>query len=130
MAKERKRQRTKVFPIRLNAEEWAAVQQRADADRLSVAGVFRKAVFKLPRDKLPVQSRYPSPTPERAELARITAHLGKTGSNLNQLARIANLGGWPEHEDLAATCAEVRAACHALFVALGVDLPPKAGLAP
>lgn len=106
------------------------MQERADADRLSVAGVFRKAVFKLSRDKLPVQSRYPTPTPERAELAKISAHLGKTGSNLNQLAKLANLGGWPEHEDLAATSAEVRAACRAIIQALGVDLPRKAEPAP
>lgn len=124
---DRKRQREINFSIRLNPAEYAAVQERAAAERVSVAGVFRSAVFQLSRDQLPVQSRRVTPTPDRAELARIVGQLGKVGSNLNQLARNANLGGWPEHDDLTAACTEVREACAAIFAALGVDAPRKAG---
>ena len=128
MATDRNRQRTKLFSIRLNPAEWAAVQERANAESLSVGAVFRRAVLKTRRDQLPPQSFRPSV--DHAALGRLMGHVGKIGSNVNQLAHVANLGGWPEHAELAAACADIRAMRDAVFAALGMDLPRKAEPAP
>jgi len=120
-----KRQRHINFTIRLSPSENAVVQHRAAAQHVTVAAIFRMAVFALTRDELPPESLAPVPTPERIELATISAQLGKIGSNLNQLTKLANLGAFPDREYLEPTCAVVQTAARAVIEALGVKIKPQ-----
>jgi hypothetical protein len=60
------------------------------------------------------------PPIERQALAQLLGELGKVGSNVNQLARIANTSGdMPEPDALADIASDVRAMRAALMKALG-----------
>jgi hypothetical protein len=60
------------------------------------------------------------PPVEREALARMLGEVGKIGSNVNQLARIANTSGdMPEPDTLADIAADIRVMRDALMEALG-----------
>ncbi|UOA34399.1 hypothetical protein DSM110093_04235 (plasmid) [Sulfitobacter sp. DSM 110093] len=75
--------RTKQLKITLSDTEYAALAARSDAYGVSMAGVVRAAVlgFPLPKRRTKI------------ELEAIAA-LNRTGSNLNQLARVSNRTGF------------------------------------
>ena len=110
-----KRQRKNRLTIRFNDPEWEALQTRSDIAGLSMAGYGRSSMLSAP--PLP-QSRRP-PVVIR-DLARLLAHIGKIGSNINQLAKIANMGGWPEHDDIMQAVADIRIMRDAVLKALNV----------
>jgi hypothetical protein len=80
--------RTKLIPVRCTAEERAAIKAVADKAGLSVGAFLRAAAL---GDAGPRAVR--RPPIERKELARLLGHLGKVGSNLNQLAHAFNSRG-------------------------------------
>jgi hypothetical protein len=80
--------RTKLIPVRCTAEERAAIKAVADKAGLSVGAFLRAAAL---GDAGPRAVR--RPPIERKELARLLGHLGKVGSNLNQLAYAFNSRG-------------------------------------
>lgn len=122
--KDRKRQRNKVLSVRLNDAEWSAMQERADRAGLTLGGYFRKAALEV--EPLRASRR---PPVDRAELALALGQMGKVGSNINQLTRLAHLGGWPEHEDLRQAVADLRLMRDTLLKALGFMPPGGTGLA-
>ena len=78
--------RTKLIPaIRCTEEERAAIKAAADRAGLGVGAFLRAAAL---GDAGPRAVR--RPPIERKELARLLGHLGKVGSNLNQLAHAYN----------------------------------------
>jgi hypothetical protein len=122
--KDRKRQRNKVFTVRLNDAEWLAMRERADRAGLTVGGYFRKAALEV--EPLRASRR---PPVDRAELALVLGQVGKIGGNINQLTKLAHLGGWPEHEDLRQAVADLRFMRDTLLKALGFMPPGGTGLA-
>ncbi len=104
--------------IRLSPEERADLTSRAERAGLSVGGYFRAAVLDVP---LPRVSRRPSA--DRAELARLLGAVGKIGSNVNQLAYVANTGSWPDSRAIAQAVADIRWMRDSLMLALGVHPP-------
>lgn len=86
------RQRVKRLPpVRCTADEFAAVTAKADAEGVSVCQYIRQSA---------IETASPGPRPRRrqpkgdaVELARISGLLGKYGSNVNQLAHVANMDG-------------------------------------
>lgn len=113
-----KRHRQKRLTIRFNETEWQDMQTRADVAGLSTAG-FSRAVL-LNAKPLRASRR---PPVDKAQLAFLLADIGKIGSNINQLARIANLGSWPEHKDLRQAVADIRCMRDVLLKALGYTPP-------
>lgn len=111
-----KRKRDFRVTIRLDEAEHDSVFDRADKAGLTLSGYFRFAVLKTPP---PLQSR--RPPVDRAELAKLLAAIGRIGNNMNQLARVANAGSWPESEALQQACNEITWIRSALMQALGVD---------
>jgi hypothetical protein len=113
-----KRQRQRVFPIRLTDAEHAELVSRAERAGLSVAGLIRQRCLDLPP---PRASR--RPVPERVELVRLLGQIGKIGGNVHQITRAMNAGGSPSAmvmEDAARDVAEMRAA---ILAALGRASP-------
>ncbi len=115
MAGSEKRQRQNVVRVRLNDNERAEILTRADKAGLSVAGYLRSAVLQTPP---PRQSRRPSVNHQ--ELARVLAQLGKIGSNVNQMARVANCGGWPGYNRINEARQEIHEIRDLVMKALGV----------
>ncbi|HEY2068084.1 MAG TPA: MobC family plasmid mobilization relaxosome protein [Rhizomicrobium sp.] len=104
------RVRTRIFPIRLAAEERDAVEAAADRAGLAASSYARQVLLGAPA---PRQVR--RPPVERRELARLLAEfgrvageLGKIGSNLNQIARATNSGLVADSVLLQETLAELR----------------------
>lgn len=117
-----KRHRQKRLTIRFNEHEWQDVQTRSGNAGLSLAGYARAVLL----NTKPLRaSRRPSV--DRAELALVLGQVGKIGGNVNQLARLAHLGGWPEHEELRQAVADLRFMRDTLLKALGFTPPGGTG---
>jgi len=100
--------------VRCTASEHAALTAAAAQAGLSVGAYLRATTL---GSAGPRAVRRPSI--EREALARLLGELGKLGSNVNQLARIANTSGdHPEPDTLAEIAGDVRAMRAALMEAL------------
>ena len=110
--------RTKLIPpIRCTEQERVAIKAAADQAGLSVGAFLRASAL---GNAGPRAVR--RPPIERKELARLLGHLGKVGSNLNQLAHAFNRNGWvPAFAELNAMRRQVGEMRDALMTALGRD---------
>jgi hypothetical protein len=108
--------RTKLIPpIRCTEGERVAIKAAADQAGLSVGAFLRASAL---GDAGPRAVR--RPPIERKELARLLGHLGKVGSNLNQLAYAFNSRGRvPGLAELTAMRQQVGELRDALMKALG-----------
>jgi hypothetical protein len=108
---------TVIPPIRCTERERVAIKAAADQAGLSVGAFVRTLAL---GDAGPRAVR--RPPIERKELARLLGHLGKVGSNLNQLAhafnRDARVPDRAELNDMRQYVAQMR---DALLAALGRD---------
>jgi hypothetical protein len=101
-----KRQRGSPISVRFLPDERAELKEKACDTGLSVASFIRAAALGTPG---PRARRSP---PINAEaLGRATAALNKVGSNINQIAHVANAGNFHRvAQECFAALAEVRAA--------------------
>ena len=111
-----KRQRGRMLSIRLTEAEAAKLLTAANRAGLSFGGYARQALLDAPP---PRASR--RPPIERAELAQLLAHVGKLGSNINQLTKYGNMGRLVDDPALAAAAADIAALRAAIMAALGRD---------
>jgi hypothetical protein len=109
-----KRQRKKLVQIRVSDTELAQLAEAADKAGLTLASYARQLVLAAPP---PRQGRRPSA--DKAELARLVAHLGKIGANLNQIARAGNAGAGVDGVALAEELADLAKARALIRAALG-----------
>lgn len=112
--KSEKREREKRLTVRFNDQEYRALQDFADRAGLSLSGYLRHTTLNT---KPPRQSY--RPVKDHEKLAALLAGIGSVGSNINQLAYVANSGSWPERERLEEACAHVREMREILIEALG-----------
>lgn len=120
MAGSETRKRTKTKSIRFSPDELAQVEAAAEKAGLTVGGWLRLAVLDAPP---PRQSR--RPVIEKELLSLLLRHLGKIGSNVNQLARTANSGRTPDIAELREACSAVIESRDMVMVALGMTEPPE-----
>ena len=99
------RQRSPVT-VQLSPDERAKIAADAQAVGLSLGGYFRFLGMRMQTPR----TQPAAPLPERQDLARLLAALGKVGGNLNQLTKLANQGQIVPPSALAACLDEVRAA--------------------
>jgi hypothetical protein len=123
-----KRRARRPVSIRFSEEEWSALD-RASGDMPVGTYVRRKALDGLEVSrKTPYRrrTRHRMPRSDEAALSRMLGELGRSrvSSNLNQLARAANLGTLIVDPDvvqaLTEACAEVKAIRAELIRALGL----------
>ena len=94
-------------PVRCTAEEQAGIVSRAAAAGVTVSQFVREAALAKPAPGYKPRRRQPQA--DVAELARISGLLGKFGSNVNQLAHIANSDGeLPTEAELKEIAGHVR----------------------
>jgi len=109
------RKRHQRVTVRLTEAEAAELTKRAENARLTLAGYFRSAVLDSPP---PPQSR--RPPVDRKELGKLLGAIGRIGNNINQLAKIANAGSWPESKALHEARDDIQWMRRTLMKALGV----------
>lgn len=97
------RQRQKVIRARVTQEEFDKITADAQAVDLSVGGYLRFLGMRM----LTPGTQKAAPLPERQDLARIYAGMGRIGGNLNQLTKLANQGQIVPPSALSASIAEV-----------------------
>lgn len=109
--------RTRFIAVRCTDQEYVAIDEAATQAGLSIGAYLR--VRALGRAGPRAVRRPPI---ERKELARLLGHLGKVGSNLNQLAHAFNsrgrVPGRTELDDIRMYVGQMR---DALIAALGRD---------
>lgn len=116
--KSEKRRRTRQAKTRMTDEEHAAFLARADRAGLAAAAFLRAAAI---GDAGPrAQRRVPA---DAQALRQLLGHLGKTGSNLNQIARHLNTGGSAETvlPDIRAALSDLARIRGLIYEALGKD---------
>lgn len=126
--KKQRRKRPPPLSIRVTDEERA----RLDRERgvLSLAAYIRLKLFTVPDKQAAERKRlvrkHSSPTAELTALSHMLGGLGQSrlSSNLNQIAKAANMGVLPVtpelEKELFEACAEIRAMRADLIQALGV----------
>src|SRR5216683_1722961 len=103
--------------VRCTAKERATIDEAARRAGLSVGAYLRTLALGSPGPRAVRR-----PPIERRELARLLGHLGKVGSNLNQLARAFNsLGRLPTRPELIQAREDIGTMRDALIKALGRD---------
>jgi len=107
--------RGRFVAVRCSETEHAAISEKAAQAGYSVGAFLRNLAL---GDAGPRAVR--RPPVERRELARLLGHLGKVGSNINQLARGFNQTGvLPGFPEILAAQRDIREVRDALMKALG-----------
>ena len=122
-----RKKRTPPFSLRLTFEQRARLEQ--DAAGSSLSAYIHERLFGV--DAPPARrKRGKSPMKDQQAIAELLAKLGQSrlSSNLNQLARLANMGALPvtpETETAIIEAAEDVAAMRKLLIeALGLEVTP------
>lgn len=109
--------KTHFISVRCTAKERAVIDEAATQAGLSIGAYLRALALGHPGPRAVRR-----PPIERKELARLLGHLGKVGSNLNQLAHAFNrehkMPGLAELNTIRKQVGEIR---DALMMALGRD---------
>ena len=100
--------------MRVTSADRARLDDAAERAGMTVSAFLLHRALATPA---PRAARRPSV--DRVELARVLAALGRYGSNLNQLAHLANSGEIPPLDELTAACAVAMEMRDALMRALG-----------
>jgi hypothetical protein len=109
--------KTSFISVRCTAQERTKIDDAATEAGLSVGAYLRSLALGKAGPRAVRR-----PPIERKELARLLGHLGKVGSNLNQLAHAYNRGERvPALAELTAMRKEVEEIRDALMAALGRD---------
>jgi hypothetical protein len=109
--------KTSFISIRCTAKDHAVIDENATRAGLSIGAYLRVLALGTAGPRAVRR-----PPVERQELARLLGHLGKVGSNLNQLAHAFNRNGWvPAFAELNAMRQQVGEMRDALMTALGRD---------
>jgi hypothetical protein len=109
--------KNKFISVRCTAEDHAEIDEQATKAGLSKGAYLRALALGAPGPRAVRR-----PPIERKELARLLGHLGKVGSNINQLAFAKNsTGALPGFPELIAIRQEIAQMRDALIKALGHD---------
>ncbi len=114
-----RRKRTRPVTTRYDPDEFAELDEAASQAGLTRASYQRVQSLSAPKTR----STRRAPV-ERELLAKLLGHIGKLGSNLNQIARDANMG-LGLRADLASVLADLRRLIPVILRALGRDPPPN-----
>jgi hypothetical protein len=110
--------------IRLPPDERAELEARAERAGLSIGGYFRSAVLDAPWPRVTRR-----PTVDHQLLARVLdafrhSHIA---GNINQLAKAANEGSWPDSRIIEQIRDDIRMIRNMLLRALGFTPPDDHG---
>lgn len=97
--------------LRFKWEEWAQIEQDIDTAGVSMNEYFRQLAVDAPVPR----KKHRVPANDDAKVVRqFVGQMGKIGSNLNQLAYLANAGHLRSDETMKPSHAAIAASCKAL----------------
>ena len=99
--------------LRLTSDENERLENAAQTLGVSKAGYIKSVIFARP---IPKTSRRPNP--HAADLRQMLGHLGRLGSNANQIARAANVGASGNADEVAATLRAIQSELAAMRLLL------------
>ena len=124
MARPRKDNRKDVrLTARFTEAEANTVNTAADAAGVTVSDLLRSCVLETP---LPKRSRRKPVVQYADELAAVLRGIGRIGNNINQLAKVANAGSWPEAGSIQDARTDIQWMRQAVMKALGYPPAPEA----
>lgn len=109
-----KRQRNKCKNIRFTDDEYAQIEDAAQRSGLTFSSYVRKQVLGTPGPRY-----VKSPPLHKQDLARLLGHVGKVGSNVNQIAHRVNCGEPVMHTTLLVIQHDIAGMRTAVLKALG-----------
>lgn len=117
MARPRKTDR-KDFRLmaRFTEAEANAITAKAEAAGVSVSDLLRAAVLDMPLPK----GRRGGRVADAQSLGTLLGALGRIGNNVNQLARLAHIGSWPDAPALRESVRDIHWMRRQVMKALGV----------
>ncbi len=116
MSSSEKRHRNERVIFRLTSEERSDFEDRCQASGVSKSDYFRKQCLQ----NAPLRKRK-SLNVDRQVLIACLGQLGKTGSNLNQIAKEYNMGYLPSNDELDIALVELRKTLLQIRKSLGYD---------
>lgn len=126
MARPPKENRRSVpIPTRYSEQERDTLTHAANAAGVTLSDFIRAAALSQPLPPPKSRRARRQPVQDGQELARLLAAVGKIGSNVNQLAHVANCGSWPETRLLNEAAADIQWMRRTLMLALGVQAEPE-----
>ena len=127
MAQPNEKNRSVPLAVRFTEAERNTLTHAAGAAGVTLSDLLRSAVLRQPLPPArPRRANRPS-VKDADKLALMLSSVGRIGSNVNQLARVANGGGWPEADDLQQAVSDIRWMRNTLMQSLGVQDTPKSG---
>jgi hypothetical protein len=97
--------RTRVIAVRVNDEEYSELREQAESAGIPQLGRWvRRRLLLLGA----VEEKVSRTRVDLSPLSEVQADLARVGNNLNQLARVANTTGLPDHGELDSAIREVR----------------------
>ena len=115
--------RTIQLKARFTEAEHEHVERLTQTTGHSVSDLLRFGILRSPP---PPSRRNAQPVKDKQELARLLGAVGKIGSNVNQLAHVANAGSWPERVAIEQAVADIQWMRRSLMRSLGVYEKPPA----
>ena len=116
MAGSEKRQRLKGYFVRCSAKELQEIDAKADAAGYTPPAFLRFAAL----GSAGARAKRKPPV-DLVALRQLLGHLGKIGSNLNQIARALNAGGTPDIPELKTALTDYQKIRDAIFKLLGMN---------
>lgn len=104
----------------MTAAEAARIDDLAGRAGCTASEFMRAAALDRPPQS---SGRGRAPVKDAQALGQILGQLGRIGNNVNQLARLANAGSWPEAGALEEGLADIRDMRRLVMRALGVHEP-------
>lgn len=96
--------RTRVIAVRVNDEEYSELREQAESAGIPQLGRWVRRRLLLGA----VEEKVSHARVDLSPLSEVQADLARVGNNLNQLARVANTTGLPDHGELDSVIREVR----------------------
>ena len=103
----------------------AQAYRRIASDADVTLSVWLRGAIAKAADLPPSATPHHDPVRSKDDLAAVLRHIGMIGSNVNQLARKANMGSWPEAEALQHAQQDIRMIRDQLMRALGRRVPDR-----
>lgn len=108
------RQKTRIANFRATQEEYRQIETNAEREGLTFGSYLRTRALTAPTTRAMRR-----PVVERVILSKLVAELGRSGSNLNQIARAMNSGDTVTTDQIQSALAEHRQILAAVIETLG-----------
>ncbi len=108
------RQKSRIANFRVTPEEYRQIESHAEREGLTFGSYLRTRALATPTTRAMRR-----PMMEKVILGKLTAELGRSGSNLNQIARAMNSGETVVIDDIQAALKEQRQILAAIIDVLG-----------